>query len=510
MQVYTPDYGKSWSNFKDYLKKQRSRAAADKAERADFRAYTNDRIRKYEEDSPSSNKRVKFPKTKVMPKKGKSQAWSSVRANPINAAAGRATMKRKYGKNEKVRSTKKVKVSKGLREKVKKVIAGENAYGAYHVRYGGMIGYIDPGAFAGNFKQNPYFRDPSFTTSLWGGTAFPAGSKVWFSAHHQNSGTGATANLTTGGDRVFAYFTPMKILDAASVLWNQKAPSKDVTLVADNFSLATGISTGTPQVGSSQFPVTGPMEIRVINSFVTWRMKNTSQRSLLVKIYHCVPKLKYCDVGPLTILSGPSESLDTATVLKELVATPLNPGGTLASTLSTHPMFEPNMNPSFASAYKYSLKIINLKPGEECVHSIQGPKNYTLDYNKLHSENETKVGSFFKHTTILPIVSVEVDSVFGSNSASQFTGQYATKTANVNASIVNPISIEVDETYKLSCPQNAGFIKSGTSFGTTQQLNLKTKRVVFANFNTAPAAADTYSFYNEENVGAAIVESITA
>lgn len=458
-------------------------------------------IQKYRKSRP----RV-YPSNK-MPK---SRSWSSRNVNPINAAAGRATMKRKNTKNEKVKSTKKVKVSKGLREKVQKVIAGENAYGAYHVRFGGMIGYIDPGIFAGFNRTASYLRDSNYCTSIWGGTSFPAGSKVWFGAHHRNAGTGTLANMSTNVDRVFCYFSPMKILDAASVLWNRKTPTADITAVADNFSLVTGITTGTPQLGSSQFPQTGPLEIRIINSYVTWRMKNTSQRSLLVKIYHCVPKLKYCDVGPLSILTSPNESVDTSTNLKELAGVPVNSGGSIASTLCTHPQFEPNMNPSFASAYKYSQKIINLKPGEECIHSIQGPKNYTLDYNKLHSENETKVGSFFKHTTIIPIVSVEVDSVFGTDGIGQLTGQYGIKTANVNPSIVTPISIEVDEVFKLSCPQNTGFISRAAIAGSVQQLNLKTKRVVFANFNTAPAAGDTYSFYNEENVGAAIPESITA
>lgn len=460
-------------------------------------------------------KNYRFPKSKprVYPKNNMGKGtMGRISTNVINAQAGRASMKRKFTKNEKVKSTKRVKVSKALREKVKKVIAGEDAYGQYNVRYGGTIGYVDPGADTGNTRVTPYARDANFVLSFWGGTTFPVGSKVWFAAHHANIGAGTAANMSSAADRVFAYFTPLKILDAASVLWNKKPATANPTLVTGNFSLSTGLATGTPQVGSSQFPQTGPQVIKIINSYVTWRMKNTSQRSVVCKIYHCVPKLKFCDKGPLTILAGLSETLDTIvvttpTLIRELNGLPLNLNGSVASSVATHPMFEPNIDPNFASAFKYSLKIINLKPGEECVHSIQGPKNYTLDYNKLHSEGESKVGSFFKDTTIMPMVSVELDSAFATTGSGQFGGQYYNKTTNAAASLINPISIEVDEVFKLSCPSNAGFIQRSAATGETQQLSLKTKRQLYVNWNLAPAAADTYTIWNEENIASGIVKN---
>lgn len=445
--------------------------------------------------------RPKDPKPrKLFPEQNMSRA---VKFNPINAQANRMSMKRKGMKNQRVKSTKRVKVSKGLREKVKKVIAGEDAYGAYYTRVGGLIGYIDTGVEVGSSRSYVYGRDSTFIFAAWNGNAHVLGSKVWLSSLCYNSG----GSVGSDAGASMTYFTPLKILNAASVLFNQKTPARDPTVVTGNFSLSTTVASGAPNVGSTTFPTTGPLTVRVINSYAVWRMKNVTQRTVIVKVYNCVPKLKFCQSGPLSVLYGTNENVDSSTVRRMMTGTPIPAGGTQSTAIITHPMFEPKMLPAFNQAYKYSCTVMVIKPGEECTHSIQGPKNYTLDYAKFSAQGDDEVGSFYKDTTVATMCSVELDSTVVASATNANGGPYSNETASLTALMTNFVSIEVDEVYKLTCPKNGGFITQNLAAGGVQTLNLKADRIIMANFNLATSEAQTYSMFNEENPGAGIVES---
>lgn len=429
----------------------------------------------------------------------------NVNVSTTNALAGRAAVRRK-GKKVSVKSRKSIKVSKGFREKFNKVMAGKDAYGEYYTRMGAAIGYVDPGtATAFNTVVNGVGRDTNYIVSTWANPSI-AGAKVWFSGLCNNGGTNIQSDSVGGA---FVYFSPLKILNAASVLWNQKVSDINWTTVTGNFSTVTNIATGVPEVGSSTFPATGSMDVRVVNSYAVWHIKNINQRTVKMKIYHCVSKLKFGDVAPLTTINNPGFSVvDTATNRSQMTAFPLG-GASIESGIITHPLFEPNKHPNFNQSWKYDMTEVILKPGEEFVHTIQGPKNYTLDYSKLHPDGTSEVGSFFKDTTTCCMVSVELDSAWVTDATFNDAGQWYARSAAAAARLINPISIEVDEVYKLSCPKNTGFISRAAAAGTVQSLNLVADRYLFSNFNSVPSNAQTYTTFNEENPAAAIAESTT-
>jgi len=461
-----------------YVKRKREEAAIDRQVKRDKK-----------EEKPSLPKK--------MPKK--------INISTTNALAGRAAVRRK-GKKVVVKGRKSVKVSKDFREKINKVMQGKDAYGEYYTRQGAAIGYVDPGTgTAFNQLTNAVGRDNSFIYSTWANPPI-AGAKCWFAGVCNNGATNLQPDSTGGS---FVYFTPLKILNAASVLWNQKTSAADWTVTTNNFSTVTDLATGVTNVGSSTFPQTGSMEVRVVNSYAQWHIKNINQRTVKMKIYHCVSKLKFGDVAPLTCLYNPGTSVvDTATVRAQLSAFPLG-GASIESAIITHPLFEPKRHPNFNQSWKYDMTEITLKPGEEYVHSIQGPKNYTLDFAKLHPDGTSEVGSFYKPTTKCCIVSVELDSAWVTDGAFNDAGQWYQRTGAAAARLINPISIEIDEVYKLSCPKNTGFISRAAAAGTVQSLNLVADRFIYSNFNSAPNTAQTYTTYNEENPAAAIAESTT-
>lgn len=454
--------------------------------------------------SESQEAEPKRKKSKVV-KQVSPENIMSGKFSVVNAQSNRASVSKK-GKIG-LRSIKKIKVSKGLREKVQKVIAGENAYGEYYRRYGGMIGMIDFRATVANATPAfPMSRDGNYVYELDNGPNARAGDKVWWGGLFNNTGVNLDKTALTGGQ--FCYFTPLKLLDAASVLWNGKTSSIDWTTVTGNFSLAISSTTAAPQVGSSQFANAGGIELTVINSYVTWRIKNVNQRSMKIKIYCCVPKQKYGDQGPLTaLLTGPLQDT-TGSTRSTLGAGNIASGSNVERTIACHPNFEPKQNTQFNNLYKYEVTEILIKPGEEIQHHIQGPKNYKLDYAKLYQAGTTEVSSFFKECSKLCMVSCEVDTVFFTDTNFQSTGPITTRASAVTTNTVcNQIAIEIDEVYKLSCPGAAGFMTQAGAAGSFQGLNMKVPRKVWANFNGSVSSAQTYNSFNEENPGAAVPEA---
>lgn len=431
----------------------------------------------------------------------------SAKYSVVNAQSNRASVQKKG--RVKLRAVKKIKVSKNLRQKVEKVIAGENAYGEYYRRYGGMIGMIDFRATVANsMPVFPMARDGSYVYQMDNGPNARAGDKVWFAGLFTNTGANLDKTAITGGQ--FCYFTPLKLLDAASVLWNGKTASIDWTTVTNNFSLSISSTTAAPQVGSSQFANAGGLELVVVNSYVTWRIKNVNQRSMKIKIYCCVPKMKYGDQGPLTALTtGPLQDVSGST-RSTLGAGNIAAGSNVERTIACHPNFEPKQNTQFNNMYKYEVTEILIKPGEEIQHHIQGPKNYKLDYAKLVNSGTSEVSSFYKECSRLCMVSCEVDTVFFSDTNFQSTGPIVTRAAaTASNTLINPISIEIDEVYKLSCPGAAGFMTQAGAAGSFQALNMKVPRKVWVNFNGVLSSAQTYTSFNEENVAAGVAESST-
>lgn len=459
--------------------------------------------RKFKEYQVDRNKNM------VDKKRLKRNVGKIFRGSAINQLAGRAAVKSR-GKKVKVKALKSVKVSKGLRDKVKKVIAGTDAYGEYCVRIGGMIGYVDTKQAVANLPiAGLVSRDGAYVYKYDSGPAMKSGNKVWW---------GGLIKVTTGAfaapevRKAFLYFTPAKILDAVSCLFNQKPMLPDWTIPNQNFTYATALSTGAGFVGSSTFPTTGAFKCYVHNAYANWIIKNVNQRTVKLKIYHCVSKLKFNDSGPLTALSRVDGLNDNTNFRSELGSFSSGAGVPIVADTICHPMFEPKKHPHFSSSWKYDVTEIVLKPGEEMTHFIQGPKNYELNFEKLLPDGNTEVGAFFKDTTKAIMVSLEIDSVLYSpdGTASLNVGQLALKSAaGTTNNITNPISIEVDEVYKVSCPANAGFITTAGVAGTIQSLNLKGNRKLFANFNDVPLDTTVYTSYNEENPGAPIVESIT-
>lgn len=425
----------------------------------------------------------------------------STSGNVVNAQAHRASMKTKGRKNLKGVKGRKhnVKVSKSLREKVKKVIEGAKLYGQYQSVTQGTVGMARSAGATNDYPNQPI---GAYAFNRWysrqGSSTNTGNSRNWFGGMIQG-----TASMVAGDD--FFHFTPLRMLNAVSVLWNSKQVGKDYTTQTGNFSLNTINATRVPSaLGTSAVPQPGPFKVHIINSYVKYEMKNNSQRCMYVNFYNCVPKQNYPDAAPFdTLYGGLAAEADSPTEIKRIHYT-FGHGGNI-DFLMNSPLLKPNMVDKFNSVYKYEKMEMAIAPGETCVHYIQGPKNVDYDFGKMFNGGDSKIGFLTKHSVAV-LIEVKPDIVHASAGVPIVgvgTGRFIFPTTGV---ILDPLGLEITDCYKMSMPEASGFYEHALVANGIQPLNLRKPSLAFGDF-TIDSTEGTlvYDRIEEENAVVPIV-----
>lgn len=419
----------------------------------------------------------------------------------INAQSKRASMKRTGHQNIKSIQGKKknVKVSTKLREKIKKVIEEKKAPGTYIKTTIGTVGSTASNSttadsytgtvngVANQIRVIPIFNNVNTV----------GGNQVtWWQS--LNAHTGGNT-MVDGYDMIF--FTPYKILDAASILWNRKPMAQDATITAGNFSTQMESANLNPRAT----PLRSNIHIR--NAYVTFEIKNNSQRPMTLLIRNCVPKVKFVQNGPLQAFqSGVYRDL---AVPSGDTNGPLVPYGASSNTNLSQYFNDPNLPWSLIDNYKRNWKhetmTLYINPGETCRHSIQGPKNMTVNFNDLIKDGAYNIDTFYKKTSAAVVIGVLPDLEFATVVAGDrvnMSGRWIhTTDTNLDKRVVYPISIEMKEHFELSMPEQTGFVyPTDQGAGVTQQLQLRMKKYAsyFNGFNAAEEQM-VLQGYNEEN-----------
>jgi len=403
-----------------------------------------------------------------------------------NALSGRASMKRRGHKNVKSVQGKKrkVHVSKKLRDKISKVIESKKMYGQYITTRQATIGMIRSAASTnsyGTLTVGPYTSATMFTRC--GKTTGLGSLRNWFA--------GGVHNETIAAGADWNFFSPLKVMDAASILWNNKAMAADYTLQTGNFLLpfnrSTGalITTATPAAPDSQ-----GNKIHIINSWVKFELKNNSHRLLTVEIYNCVSKTKSPTETPLetfyNIAGNMEENGATGRAIR--IAYPTD----AVDYIINDPAIQPAIFPAFNASWKYEKMTLTIAPGETHTHYIKGPKNVTYDYDRMYIDGNDKTGYFNKHTMCV-MMAVKPDMVYASAGAGAAgatgSGRFIYGNSAYDAKVLNPLSVEYSEVFKLSMPETAGFIQHAVTNGAAQGLNLRRDCYAFGNYTVDPDEA---------------------
>lgn len=438
------------------------------------------------------------------------QTSGSSKLNMHNRQAGKASSSRK-GKLKLTGKKKPVKVSKELAKKVKKVIDGQDYRGTYLTDKQMYIDYKS----SSNAATSGYFDQKLPNIGAYSGcvsnTFIPIGMPgrvcQWWAAGQAN----AVGSVPAGYD--WTHFSPLKILDAASVLWNRKRRNPDYSFGGGNFTVDARIATGVPDSGSLTAPDKKNFKIHVENAYAKFQVKNITQRRIYLTFYHCTAKQKFASGTPLSIYKD--------AIIEELGGANLDNGGILegknagesieqqSANYILNPSMEPNALPAFTNVYSYQKVIINIGPGETHEHTVQGPKGFDLDFAKLWDGGQDKGGFMYKACTVQTMVKMELDQVFAQTTSGPFYAPVSYPSQLPTGNFQCPVAITLKENYTLRCPKISGFIKQAIVAGSTQMLNLKKRSFAALNVGSTPIIGQyaIQGVFDEEQPGTTIPTS---
>lgn len=262
-------------------------------------------------------------------------------------------------------------------------------------------------------------------------------------------------------------FSPLKVLDAASVLFNGKASSEfNVNyLTPDNFNVSNA-------------------KITVVNSFVKYRLRNNTVRTYEGTIYECSPKSS-CQSNTTEPVAAWNTGLADEYVFvagaQETGQTqPANSFINHAGSLGLGNIFaSPKQCNSFNQMFNCIERKVCLEPGQTMDFVVQGPRDYTYDYSKYWNTtyflNVQKMNRYLFFGLNLDLV------VANSGNAGRF-GQ----TVNLDGHFQG-IVCEQTEYFTIEMPEQAGFYQNvagaGIVAGNPQNLNLRHQAKYFINRN---------------------------
>jgi len=391
----------------------------------------------------------------------------------------------------KVKKTRRVKVPSRLAKQIKQVMSGTTARGQYVTIKSGFIGNVI------TTGVSPFFTAGDDMGKTQMAIAFNRSGglhgRTLFNQLFQYVPAASTAIVPATG---LNYFTPAKILDAASVLFNNKSPGANPYATTGNLSVLSNNATGAPAV------VPGQLKVNLLSSWVKFTLKNVSDRVVTVEAWECTPTLKFQNINPLATMVGQIESLSEVT-------TDTNFQYIFGGNNSNQCFFDTAVDPFHIGKKHMGLKlawkkrVMVLAPDETCVHSIKGPSGL-MDFTKILNVQSNVAGTNPTASTDLNILlkNWSVGVVFG------VSGDYVLPTATATSAgkwvfsttdgaLSAPIAVEVQEGYRVAVPEIAGFITQNGIAGTSQQLNArKPKTIVWNQINTGAVA---YRVSNEVN-----------
>ena len=403
----------------------------------------------------------------------------------------------------KVKRVKKVHLSDKFVKGVKQVMAGAASTGTYITIKQGMVGSIvsptngtltvvDLGLGAQNAILTP-------------GQGSASGSRTLFNCLSQFS---TSSNTTAVAETGFNYFTPAKILDAASVLFNGKALG-DPYIQTDNLATTSVGGTGAPVPS-----VPGQLKINVLGSSVDFELKNVSNRTVTMEIWECTPTLKFQLANPLALVQS------------QCIAylEPLNNNNMLyfqAGATTNALLYEQAVDP-LAVLKKYAglpmtwkKRTMILAPDETCIHSIIGPSG-VLDFSKLSNStaaaplasSSPQLNCLLKGWSVGCIISVSGDQVIQPTLPGA-RGDKAAYSDGVNTRMGMPISMQIREYYRIAVPEVAGFITRAGAVGSVQQLNLRKPKIIIRNLVPVNGATNV-NLIQVSNEANPVAETTTA
>lgn len=261
-------------------------------------------------------------------------------------------------------------------------------------------------------------------------------------------------------------FLPEYFLDAASVLWNNKAAT------ASSYSLSSTDTLGKDAVTSAN-----TLKFTIKNSFEHYLFKNNTSRGFKIKLYECAPKRPSTrNSTGATITGGTVVNGDALLVPQtywgNALADDFSEGVNLSNVGNNAMDATPNQSSSFSKGYAIGCTEVFLEPGASYSYFLQGPSNVEFDMAKYFTG--TMFMDIQKYSRyLLPVYKSElmVNSV-----GQQFFGRFGHTPTQPGYSL---LGCERKLYCSLKMPEQTGFV-AGAAFVAGQKINLTKRRHAYS------------------------------
>jgi len=440
-----------------------------------------------------------------VPLKKTTMVKGSTKAHTMGIDKSKGT---KVGKTKITNKNKPVKVSKYLKKAIKQTLVGQQAKGFYQRTFGGLIGTLVNTTTADGLGTSTVMGVNPETSVYYSGRGAgnTSGAKTWFNnACTAGNGSARTAYATLA-NRDFNFFTPGKILHAASVLFNNKTEIEN-PYASTNLNLSTMFNNTTGAVVESQ----SQLKINVLHSKVDWTIKNLSARVLEIDVYECVPTVKFASYGPMVDLLASCTAIQDNTTDDRTIswfADGAVKNGTASNLLVEGTVDIPSLMKSRGWHWDFVKRTIVAAPHEIIKYTMNGPSG-VLDFQKLlnPATNQYSLRAV-KGWSKCVLFSVRPDPVSTYNTVTASTDFGArwvqTPSTDTGVCLSSQVLVEAEESYRIAVPEIAGFqtlVDAGATASAPQPLNYRKPKIQITNMlttNPGLAANQTLVVSSEE------------
>lgn len=445
----------------------------------------------------------------------------------FNKLAGKASMTKRGHSKLNTKRKKQVHVSKSLRKKVKEVMKDSQGTGEVIVMNRGYFSFQTVGASINADSAITGLDQFNGSTIIAEGCSLEYYQNMtsWFGALQARD----LGNIALTGRRrdVMHYFRPSDFLECASMLWNGMTVPQYLGQFSRtnlfNMSTVPYTASATPIFTSDQLK---GFEIDIVNSYAKHRLKNLSSRTVRITMYTVTSKRRQFQEGLSVIRDSIVADMSNDSNLLENQETALING---LNSFFQNGEFHPNMSKTFRSNYNCGTTEIVMKPGETCEHTIQGPKNYTLKFDKLTESTQpfnlnlgrysgTSVQVFYRMQLDESFAGAGLrndgDTAFASGGiVNSAKGGFTGVSPNETWQPCIPVSIYEKQVINIKQPVQAGFVVRNppAATGTGQELTqkVKTKKYIMVD-RRVPTSRKDLEYFNTDEENPLLVNSVTS
>lgn len=225
------------------------------------------------------------------------------------------------------------------------------------------------------------------------------------------------------GNQLLDFFTPNRMIDAASVLFNGKVRSNNYTTTVNNF----------------QFD---QLKLDVDYSSVVVILRNNTQVTKHISFYECVPKVH----------SASNAYADWVSFLAQEATDGMNLTVVPADVTSIG--ITPSCTKKFSTKWKSAVREIVLGPGQMTEFSVIGPKNTTYDYSKFYiNTNAVEFPKGYTKSCFFVVKPVEPSVFVGASAVATVVGYDQSQANPVTNGLPFGVACIMRFKYKFMAPE---------------------------------------------------------